>query len=456
MKTLIRNGRAALADRVQDADVLVEDGRIAAVGRLGPVDADRIIDAAGCYVLPGLMDFHTHVDDQIGRFYLADSYESGTRVALQNGITTLCTFVTQGPGQSLAPGHGRGPGQGRGPQPLRRALAPHPHHLRAGRPAGPGDAAGGRLPDPEALHHLQGRRDLRQLRAASRTCSGAWGPWAPTSWSTARTTPSSPRWTPPGWTWARPAATPCCAPKQAEVVAIQRVVELALDAPGRPARGARLHRRRRRILVRSRPWATSPSRPARSTLCLDDTWLAREDGHRWLCSPPLRGGRPQLLADGPGRRRRHHRHRPLRLPPPGQGRLGRHRPARGAQRPARHRRPAPRDLEDLGGRPGPGGPGPGHPPGPEPGPPGRGPGPQRRPVPRPGRGHRGAGPLRPRTPLHSTLVPAFEAFPGFTSRLLLPPRPAAGRTPGRGRPLLDPDQPHGLPLQPSPATLSFH
>ena len=101
MRTLIRNGRAALADRIQDADVLVEGGTIAAVGRLGAVTADRVIDAAGCYVLPGFMDFHTHVDDQIGRFYLADSYETGTRAALQNGITTLCTFVTQGQGSLL-------------------------------------------------------------------------------------------------------------------------------------------------------------------------------------------------------------------------------------------------------------------------------------------------------------------------------------------------------------------
>ena len=37
MRTLIRNGRAALIDRVQDADVLVEDGLISAVGQLGAV-----------------------------------------------------------------------------------------------------------------------------------------------------------------------------------------------------------------------------------------------------------------------------------------------------------------------------------------------------------------------------------------------------------------------------------
>ena len=94
MKTLIRNGRMALDGCLQHLDVLVEDGRIAAVGSLGEVLVEREIDAAGCYVLPGFIDFHTHVDDQIGPYYLADTYESATRAALENGITTLCTFVT--------------------------------------------------------------------------------------------------------------------------------------------------------------------------------------------------------------------------------------------------------------------------------------------------------------------------------------------------------------------------
>ena len=69
-----------------------------------PAGGREVIDAAGCYVLPGLIDFHTHVDDRIGRFDLADDYESGTRVALLNGITTLCTFVTQGPDRHPAAG----------------------------------------------------------------------------------------------------------------------------------------------------------------------------------------------------------------------------------------------------------------------------------------------------------------------------------------------------------------
>ena len=100
MKTLVANGRVALDGRIEETDLLLEGGRVAAAGRgLGP--ADRVVDAAGCFVLPGLVDFHVHVGDRIGRFELADDYESGTRVAVKNGVTTICAFVTQGPGQSL-------------------------------------------------------------------------------------------------------------------------------------------------------------------------------------------------------------------------------------------------------------------------------------------------------------------------------------------------------------------
>jgi dihydropyrimidinase len=100
VKTLVRNGRVASEGRLESADLLLADGRIAAVGRgLGP--AEREIDASGCFVLPGLVDLHVHVADRIGRFELADDYESGTRVAVRNGITTIAAFVTQGPGESL-------------------------------------------------------------------------------------------------------------------------------------------------------------------------------------------------------------------------------------------------------------------------------------------------------------------------------------------------------------------
>ncbi len=66
------------------------------------IEADKVIDADGCYVLPGLIDIHTHLDDYIGKYYLADTYTSASEIALKNGFTTLFNFVTQKPGEELS------------------------------------------------------------------------------------------------------------------------------------------------------------------------------------------------------------------------------------------------------------------------------------------------------------------------------------------------------------------
>ncbi len=62
-------------------------------------------------------------------------------------------------------------------------------------------------------------------------------------------------------------------------------------------------------------------------------------------------------------------------------------------------------------------------------------------------------PAGPEQPLRSTLVPAYESFPGFHSRLSFRHVLLRGEPRVEDGLLLDPDHPHGLPLQPSPATL---
>jgi N-acyl-D-aspartate/D-glutamate deacylase len=47
------------------ADVGIRDGRIAAIGRLRPADAGRVLDADGAIVAPGFVDLHTHYDAQL-------------------------------------------------------------------------------------------------------------------------------------------------------------------------------------------------------------------------------------------------------------------------------------------------------------------------------------------------------------------------------------------------------
>ena len=73
-------------------DVLIEDGRIAAVGEVDASGA-RVIDASGCLVLPGAIDVHTHVFGGIA---------GDTRSALIGGTTSALAFVDAEPGETPA------------------------------------------------------------------------------------------------------------------------------------------------------------------------------------------------------------------------------------------------------------------------------------------------------------------------------------------------------------------
>lgn len=96
-RIIIRGGRvidpAAGLDR--QADMLIEDGRIARIGD-GLADAvARVIDAAGLVVAPGFIDLHTHLRDP-GLEYKED-IESGTRAAARGGFTTVCAMPNTEP-----------------------------------------------------------------------------------------------------------------------------------------------------------------------------------------------------------------------------------------------------------------------------------------------------------------------------------------------------------------------
>lgn len=83
---LIRNGRVldGMGNPWILADVLLRGDRIAAVGRLGLVQADEVIDATGLYVAPGFIDTHTHAGAA-----LATPGLSHGRPLLAQGLTTL-------------------------------------------------------------------------------------------------------------------------------------------------------------------------------------------------------------------------------------------------------------------------------------------------------------------------------------------------------------------------------
>ena len=102
MKFVVRNGLLCSGISIHAGDLLIENDKIIAVGNLGEIDSSiQVVDATGCYVLPGLIDLHVHLDDIIGGIPLADSYRSGSTIAVENGITTLWSFITQRLHESL-------------------------------------------------------------------------------------------------------------------------------------------------------------------------------------------------------------------------------------------------------------------------------------------------------------------------------------------------------------------
>jgi dihydropyrimidinase len=101
MRTLIKSGTVVTATDQYKGDVLVEDEKVAVIGTSLDIDADRVIDAAAKYVLPGGIDVHTHLDMPFGGTTSADDFETGTRAAAFGGTTSVVDFAIQYRGQTL-------------------------------------------------------------------------------------------------------------------------------------------------------------------------------------------------------------------------------------------------------------------------------------------------------------------------------------------------------------------
>ena len=76
-------------------DIFVEDGIIKEKAESIEKQADTVIDAAGCYVMPGLIDLHVHFRDP-GLTYKED-IETGSKAAAKGGFTTVCCMPNTKP-----------------------------------------------------------------------------------------------------------------------------------------------------------------------------------------------------------------------------------------------------------------------------------------------------------------------------------------------------------------------
>jgi len=99
MTTVIKNGTVVTADLTYEADVLIENGVIAEIGK--GLKGDEVLDATGCYVMPGGIDPHVHLEMPFMGTYSTDNFDSGTRAALAGGTTMVVDFCLPSQGEGL-------------------------------------------------------------------------------------------------------------------------------------------------------------------------------------------------------------------------------------------------------------------------------------------------------------------------------------------------------------------
>ncbi|WP_096435193.1 dihydropyrimidinase [Alteribacter populi] len=101
MKKVIKNGTIVTAADTYQADLLIVDGKISTIGRDLSDEDVEVVDAKGCYVFPGGVDPHTHLEMPFGGTVSKDDFETGTIAAAYGGTTTVIDFCLTNKGEPL-------------------------------------------------------------------------------------------------------------------------------------------------------------------------------------------------------------------------------------------------------------------------------------------------------------------------------------------------------------------
>ncbi|MBL8785977.1 MAG: dihydropyrimidinase [Deltaproteobacteria bacterium] len=101
MAVLVRGGTVVTADGETRADVLCEGETILAVASDIDAPGAQIVDAGGCYVMPGGIDPHTHMELPFMGTTASEDFYTGTCAAMAGGTTTIIDFVIPDPKERI-------------------------------------------------------------------------------------------------------------------------------------------------------------------------------------------------------------------------------------------------------------------------------------------------------------------------------------------------------------------
>lgn len=92
MRIIIRNGYVVdpLSGTMERSDILIECGKIRKIEEKIREEADQVLEADGCYVMPGFIDLHVHLRDP-GQEY-KETLATGGKAAVKGGVTTICAM----------------------------------------------------------------------------------------------------------------------------------------------------------------------------------------------------------------------------------------------------------------------------------------------------------------------------------------------------------------------------
>lgn len=99
---IIKNGALVTPQGLRRADLAMEGDKIVRIAvAIEPGEGDTVQDATDCWVFPGFIGGHTHMQCWTGMDWTADSFETGTRAAACGGTTTIVDYATADRGVTM-------------------------------------------------------------------------------------------------------------------------------------------------------------------------------------------------------------------------------------------------------------------------------------------------------------------------------------------------------------------